>query len=83
MGLRVVDLSKLDEEYMPQMTSEEYRAELQKPRSERRGLSQMPADMCISPENEDKFIQAITAYHQCSKADKARAVANGCMSNCL
>ena len=83
MGLRVVDLSELDEDYTPQMTYEEYCAELQKPRSERRGLTQMPADMCMSPEQEERFIQSVTAYHQYSKANKARAIANGHMSNCL
>ena len=83
MSLRTIDLSELDEDYTFQMSDEEYRAELQNPRSERRGLSPMPADMCMSPEDEERFTQYLIDCHQINRAKKARALYNASKSNCL
>lgn len=83
MALRTIDLAKMGRRHQPGMTYEEYKAELAKPRAERRGLPPMPADMCMSPENEARFADAVLLQHQAGAAARARAWAHGRDSNCL
>ena len=83
MALRTIDLAKMGRRHQPGMTYEEYKAELAKPRAERKGLSPMPADMCMSAENEARFAEAVSRHLQASAAARARAWARGRDSNCL
>lgn len=83
MALRTIDLSELNRGREPDMTYEEYRAELQKPRAERRGLEPMPAEMCMTGEGAERFAASVRAAHQANAAAKARAWANAQGKPCL
>lgn len=83
MGLRKIDLTKVNTHHSNRMPYEEQEAELKKPRAERKGLPKMPADMCMSSDEDARFVESAIARHQRSNAEKARAMANARRSNCL
>ena len=57
--MKTIDLAKVDEMHETSMTDEEWRAELAKPRAERRGLSSMPEDMSITGADAERFTSSI------------------------
>ena len=64
MALKTIDLAEIDGEYIPEMSYDEYREELQKPRAERRGLAQMPDDMSISGYELSRHQESFLAHYR-------------------
>ena len=83
MSLRLVDLTELKDSDSSSMTHDEYVSELQKPRSERKGLPSMSKDMSMAEEDAYRFSESLIKFNCAKVAVMNRAWIDSQGKNCL